>query len=350
MKGIYRVVDANANRAAEGIRVLEDAARFLFDDEQLVYDLRTIRHGIRNEVTGILDKCLDSRNSSGDVGLNVSLEKGMDRRNGLSQLIAANFKRVQEALRNLEENLKLINMYDASKRLESLRFETYTLEKRFYEKKSTKGKLEKLNTDLYCITSEQHSLGRNNIEVVKNMLEAGVKIIQYREKKISIRQKYTECIEIRKLTCHAGAAFIVNGHADIAIIVNADGVHLEQNDIPVPEVRKLLGSEMIIGISTHSPEQALIAVKQGADYITVGPIYKSFTKENAFEPAGLDYLDYVVENIDLPFVATGGINEHNIMEIAAHGARCVAPVTEITGSKDIKGKILSLRKKMHSVL
>ena len=195
---------------------------------------------------------------------------------------------------------------------------------------------------LYGLTAEKFSLGRNNVDVVRAMLDAGVRIIQYREKTKKMGAKYEECLQLRAMTREAGAAFIVNDDIDLALLVGADGVHVGQEDLPVGAVRTLVGEKMAIGLSTHSPEQARAAVAHGADYIGVGPIFATQTKDDVCAPVGLEYLDFVVREIDLPFVAIGGIKEHNLAEVAAHGARCLALVTEITQAQDIKKKIASL--------
>lgn len=192
---------------------------------------------------------------------------------------------------------------------------------------------------LYCLTAEKLSAGRGNIEIVRAMLAAGVKIVQYREKTKMMGEKYEQCLALRELTRQAGAALIVNDDIDLALLVRADGVHVGQEDLPVPAVRRLVGESMAIGLSTHSPEQARAAVAAGADSIGVGPIFRTFTKEDVCEPVGLEYLDFVAANIDLPFVAIGGIKAHNIGEVAAHGAGCVALVSEIVGAPDIGMRI-----------
>ncbi len=196
---------------------------------------------------------------------------------------------------------------------------------------------------LYCITGEAFSRGRINAHVVREMIAAGVKIIQYREKEKSGRDKYRECREIRKMTEDAGVVFIVNDDVDIAVMAKADGVHIGQDDLPIEEVRKLVGGDMIIGLSTHAPEQAREALAKGADYIGVGPIFRTFTKSDVCEPVGLEYLDYVVAACSIPFVAIGGIKEHNIAEVAAHGARLICAVTEILEADDIRQTIIALR-------
>ncbi len=199
---------------------------------------------------------------------------------------------------------------------------------------------------LYCITGEAFSKGRTNIQVVRKMIGAGVKIIQYREKEKNARDKYRECREIRKMTEDAGVTFIVNDDVDIAMMVKADGIHIGQDDLPLEEVRKLVGGDMIIGLSTHAPEQAREALAKGADYIGVGPIFRTFTKRDVCEPVGFEYLDYVVANCPIPFVAIGGIKEQNIGGVAAHGARLICTVTEILEADDIQGKIRALLKVM----
>lgn len=204
----------------------------------------------------------------------------------------------------------------------------------------------RFTTDLYCITAEEHSLGRSNIEVVENMITAGVKIIQYREKDKKMKAKYQECQIIREMTGQAGVTFIINDDIELAILVGADGVHIGQEDLPIEQVRQLVGEKMIIGLSTHSPAQAQEAVARGADYIGVGPIFKTATKKDVCQPVGLAYLEYVIKNITIPFVAIGGIKVNNIAEVAKLGAGCIAVVTDVTTARDIPERINELKNNM----
>lgn len=208
-----------------------------------------------------------------------------------------------------------------------------------------KMKTEVLPQGLYGITAEKFSLGRSNIQVVKQMIEGGLKVIQYREKSNtkSAKNILEECRQIRDLTRAAGVTFIVNDHVDVAMLVDADGVHVGQDDLPVTEVRKLLGKEKIIGLSTHSPAQAEEAVQLGADYIGVGPIFATKTKDDVCAPVGFDYLDWVLGNISLPFVAIGGIKRHNLKENAARGVKSSCLVTEIVGAENIVARIAELQ-------
>lgn len=201
-------------------------------------------------------------------------------------------------------------------------------------------------TDLYCLTAFEHSLGRNNLEVIREMLEAGIKIIQYREKDFKMKQKYYECVAIREMTMDYKATFIVNDDLDLALAVGADGIHIGQDDLPVQQVRKLVGNRMLIGLSTHSPAQAMAAIAEGVDYIGVGPIYRTYTKKDVCAPVGLDYLRFAAKNVSIPWVAIGGIKEDNVTEIIENGARMVAMVTEITGAEDIKAKINAIRQRI----
>lgn len=201
--------------------------------------------------------------------------------------------------------------------------------------------------DLYGITDSRLSLGRPVAEVVSALLDAGLRIIQYREKNKSAREMLTECYDLRALTNKAKACFIVNDHIDIALLCGADGVHVGQDDLPVASVRELVGPDMIIGLSTHSPSQAQAALSAGADYIGVGPIYATTTKEDVVAPVTLEYLDWVVANLDIPFVAIGGIKAHNIGEVIKHGAKCCALVSELVGAKDIAKKVDEVRKSMY---
>jgi thiamine-phosphate pyrophosphorylase len=214
---------------------------------------------------------------------------------------------------------------------------------------SKQGLVGLLEADLYGITAEEYSLGRGNIEVVSQMIAAGIRVIQYREKEKSDRKMYEECLKIRELSRAAKVTFIVNDRVDIALLVGADGVHLGQDDLHPEVARDMIGEKMIIGLSTHSPVQAEAAERLGVDYIGVGPIFATNTKKDAVVPVGLEYLEYVVENSTLPFVALGGIKEHNIAEVYRRGARCIALVSEIVGVRDIDAKVRALRKAMEKM-
>lgn len=195
------------------------------------------------------------------------------------------------------------------------------------------------NPNLYCLTAEHLSLGRKNIDLVKEMLENGVKIIQYREKKKSLREKYEEAKKLRDLTAKYSALLIINDHLDLCKIVSADGIHLGQEDYPITIARDFLGDDYIIGITVHNKEQIKTGYKERADYLGLGPIFESFTKQNPHPPIGLEILKWAIKNFDIPIVAIGGIKETNLPLVLEQGAKCVAMVTEIVSSPNVSEKI-----------
>jgi thiamine-phosphate pyrophosphorylase len=199
------------------------------------------------------------------------------------------------------------------------------------------------DTDIYCITDSRQSLGRSNVETVRLMLEAGARIIQYREKDLKAGRMLEECLEIRALTREREVCFLVNDHLDIALLSDADGAHIGQDDIPLPEARRLLGQKRVIGVSTHRWSEAEAAIAGGADYIGVGPIFPTATKSST-PPVGYAYLEEAAAKCPIPFVTIGGINEKTIAGVVERGARCCAVVSAITLSDDIAGKIKLLRK------
>lgn len=205
-------------------------------------------------------------------------------------------------------------------------------------------------TDIYALTDSRLSLGRSIQDVVTALLRANIKIIQYREKNASAKIMLEECTLIRRLTLEANACFIVNDHVDIAMLVDADGVHVGQDDLPIASVRKLLGTDKIVGVSTHSPAQAQKAQADGADYIGVGPIFPTKTKVDVCAAVGFEYLDWIVANCKIPFVAIGGIKQKSIANIANHGAYCCALVSEIVGAEDIVKKVEEIKLEMHKGL
>lgn len=201
--------------------------------------------------------------------------------------------------------------------------------------------------DVYPVTCECLSAGRSNLEVLEAVIAGGARIIQLREKDHCVRDLYDLALKFREITARAGVLLIINDHVDIALAAEADGVHLGQEDLPLPAARKL-GPELLIGASTHCLEDALRAQKQGADYINVGPIFPTTTKGGISRFLGPETIALIGKDIEIPFTVMGGIKESNIDEVLARGARRVAMVTTITQAADIAGKVRSLREKIKS--
>lgn len=185
---------------------------------------------------------------------------------------------------------------------------------------------------LYLITDRDIAC-LSNLKIAKAALSAGVKVIQLREKRLSKKEIFSEAVSIRDLTRSHNATFIVNDYIDIALAVDADGIHLGQDDMPMKEARRLLGSKKIIGISTHSVKQALRAQEEGADYIGFGPIFLTTTKE-AGRPKGLKMLEEVRRNVSIPIAAIGGITPDTASDVLSAGADAIA-----VGSAILRGDI-----------
>ncbi len=201
--------------------------------------------------------------------------------------------------------------------------------------------------DIYPVTCERLSSGRSNLEVLKAVIQGGAKIIQLREKEYSGRKLYNLALKFREITAKAEVLLIINDHVDIAMAVRADGVHLGQDDFPLNAARKI-APELLIGASTHSLQEAIQAQKEGADYINIGPIFTTGTKEGIEHFLGPEAIAAISPEINVPFTVMGGISESNIDQVLANGARRVAMVTTITQAPDITAKVRALKKKIQS--
>ncbi len=199
--------------------------------------------------------------------------------------------------------------------------------------------------DVYPVTCEELSKGRSNLEILEAVIQGGSQIIQLREKDYSKRDLYNLALKFREITTRAGVLLMINDHVDVALSVEADGVHLGQDDLPLPVARQL-APELLIGASTHSLEQALQAEKDGADYINIGPIFSTQTKEGVGHSLGPGAISEISPQIKVPFTVMGGINEENIDQVLAQGARRVAMVTAITKAADIAASVRLLKERI----
>jgi thiamine-phosphate pyrophosphorylase len=199
--------------------------------------------------------------------------------------------------------------------------------------------------DIYPVTCERLSAGRSNLEVLKAVIAGGARIIQLREKEYSGKKIYDLALKFREITTRAGVLLIINDHVDIAMAVEADGVHLGQDDLPLNAAKKI-APELLIGASTHSLPEAIQAQKEGADYINIGPIFPTGTKEGIKRFLGPEAIAAISPRIDVPFTVMGGISGSNIDQVLTNGARRVAMVTAITQAPDITAKVRALREKI----
>lgn len=327
-----RIIDANLNRATEGLRVIEEIARFILSDAELSARLKTIRHELQKFFDVEYDILIDSRDTLNDVGCNII---NPDKKESLDSIFKANFKRVEEAFRVLNQYASLDDSY---------RYRIYTIEKEMRSKLKLDYKKIFLNDKkLYLVTnSDNFESDEIFLDKVALSIKSGVDIVQLREKNTTSKRFIYLAQRIRELTSHFGAAFIVNDRVDIAKISNADGVHLGQDDIPVSYAREILGDNAIIGVSTHCPEHAKKAITDGADYIGVGPVFKTPTKPSK-DPVGLEYVKWAADNVNIPFFAIGSIDTANIKEVVQAGAKRVAVIRAIMYADDIESNCKILK-------
>ncbi|PIS31402.1 thiamine phosphate synthase [Candidatus Saganbacteria bacterium CG08_land_8_20_14_0_20_45_16] len=333
-KSIKRIIDANINRAVEGVRVIEEISRFVLEDKKTTGELKHIRSVLR-----LLAKelgVLNNRKISTDVGKD-SFSKTEARRETLLDIFAANIKRVQEALRVLEEFSKL-TAPKAGQTFKKIRFQIYELEKVLFAKLS---KRLKLDFNLYLVTDPQF----DHIKGAKAAIAGGVKIIQLRDKGGDKKKYLGLAKKMRALTSSAGVTFIVNDYVDIAKEVGADGVHVGQDDLKkttVAKIRKVLGDDKIIGVTTRDLEQAKKAEKDGADYVSLGPIFKTPSKPGV-EPRGVKKLAQVVKALRIPVVAIGGIDQSNVKQVLGTGCSRFAVIRAVLKHKSPASAIKKLQ-------
>ena len=200
---------------------------------------------------------------------------------------------------------------------------------------------------LYCFSPGNFLMGRDPIEMVADQIKGGADIIQLREKDMPKREKLGLGLAIRKVTTQEGVLFIVNDDIDLALILDADGVHLGQDDIPIKYARPLL-KDKIIGISTHSLDQAREAIDSGADYIGIGPVFKTGTKIKADPVVGIDLILTAKSLSPIPVIAIGGIGGKNIDLLVRRRIKRVAIISDILSSKNIEAKTRTLKEKLKS--
>lgn len=325
----YRILDAGANRAREGLRVVEDFVRWAWNEGFLSQQLKDCRH----ELTAILRQLpqpilISARDTEQDVGTEIRTASEY-RRESPADVATASLKRVEEALRSLEEFSKVVDA-ELSPRLEKLRYRIYTLEKALQTTRAARLQLANQSVCLLATTSLcHHGLG----PAIRGALDGGVRMIQLREKNLSDRELLELAGYVRDWTNEFEALLIVNDRADIAAIAGADGVHLGQEDLSVAEARKILGPGKLIGVSTHSIAQARQAVLDGADYLGVGPVFPSSTKSFDEFP-GLNFVREVAAEISLPWFAIGGITSDRLPELQAAGALRVAVSSAICSAEE----------------
>ena len=331
-RAVYRIIDANFNRCREGLRVMEEFCRFGLDNAGFSSRCKELRHRLTRTV-GRFDgeKLIVCRDSVNDVGSTSCVKKQMTRTN-LKDCFLAAAKRAGEALRALAEAGQIVDA-EAAGEFERLRFEVYTLEKDVVG--AVWGSERFSNVRLYVLITVAHSDGYDKaIELTKQCASGGADCIQLRCKGIDDATVLEIATEFAQVCKAAGVMSIINDRSDIAIASGADGVHLGKGDIPIEHVRKLGARPMIIGVTTHNVQELEEAIKSGADYVGIGPMFGTVTKPE-LETAGLGYAEKAAQMLagtGVGHVAIGGIDIDNIDSVLATGIRAVAVCSAVTGA------------------
>ena len=318
---ILRIVDANANRASEALRTIEEHARFVLNDKYLSQSAKEMRHRLTTAVAAaaMIDR-VRARDRVADVGRELTTQQELQREN-VGSVVAAAFGRLQQALRCLEEYSKPI-LPTTAPLLEQLRYEGYDLQKGFLTVEDSVKRLQ--TARLYAIMDGQGNEAEFTNHVTQ-LEQAGVDAIQLRDKELDDGPLLQRAQLLRKIL-NQGAGrtlLIINDRPDIAVLSGADGVHLGQREMSVQQARRIVGTEALIGISTHSIAQVQRAIMDGANYIGCGPVFQSQTKSfNSFP--GLDFLEQVAAESALPAFAIGGIDPDNVSQVVTTGFTRIA--------------------------
>jgi thiamine-phosphate pyrophosphorylase len=318
-----RILDASANRAREALRVIEDYCRFALDDRFLSEQAKQLRHDLAEILTSLPPTLLlEARDTLGDVGTTLSTTREYQR-SRLAEVVRANLSRLQEALRSLEEYGKL-HSPRLGQGFEQVRYRCYTLERAVVL--GTQARQRLADARLYVLVSGAACTAALDW-TIQEAAAGGAQVIQLREKNLNDRELLERARKVRAWTRKAGVLFIMNDRPDIARLAEADGVHVGQEELPIKEVRRVLGPDALIGVSTHTIEQVRHAILEGASYLGVGPTFASSTKHFNGLP-GLDFVRAAAGETSLPAFVIGGINQNTLPAAVAAGARRVA-VSEV---------------------
>lgn len=331
--GVWRAIDASANRAGEALRVLEDVVRFVLDDAHLTQLAKGLRHDLAAVLAadGLRPRvCL--RDVRGDVGAGAVAAAALPRA-GAEDLVAANAARAAQALRSLQECAAVVAP-EAAGAFEPIRYRLYALERAARVSLAANGRLAGIR--LCVLVDGRSDLGAFE-RLVESLLEAGVRMIQIRDKHLpaaAVATRARQAVTIARRRHPDGAAIvIVNDRADVAAAVGADGVHTGADDLPTLLVRRVVGPGRLVGRTAHDVAEARAAVADGADYLGVGPCFPSATKSfDAFAPA--DFLRAVARETSLPAFAIGGITLERLAAVESHGFTRVAVASAVTAAAD----------------
>jgi thiamine-phosphate pyrophosphorylase len=331
--GVWRAIDAAANRAAEALRVVEDAVRFVLDDRRLTSMAKEMRHELAALLAAppLRDR-VRSRDVAGDVGAGLEAAAAM-RRSSVTDLVAANASRAAQALRSLAE-CTAVAAPEAARGFERLRYRLYELERGALVAVRARDRLAGVNV---CVLVEGGDDAAAFTRLVESLVEAGVRMLQIRDKRLDspalVDRVRRALVVARRRPPEEQVLVIVNDRIDVAAAVGAAGGHVGAADLPVPLARRVLGPDAVLGRTAHDVAEARAAAAAGADYLGVGPCFASATKAfEAFAPP--EFLRTVAAEISLPTFAIGGVTLERLDALAALGIRRVAVAAAVTAAAD----------------
>jgi thiamine-phosphate pyrophosphorylase len=328
-----RIIDANINRLGEGLRVLEEFARLTLNNTDLTQQLKNMRHKMVNVGEDLQKQLLQARDAADDVGSRMDAE-GDNKTRDISSMIIANARRAQESLRVLEEMSKHPGLGLDSEEYRKFRFELYTIEKSLLFGVLRKEKIQKL-TGLYVVIDTEWLKGRSPVDVTEQAIRGGANIIQLRCKERNIREFLSIARDLKNICVEKDILFIINDSLEVALAIGADGLHLGQEDLPVAIARKMIPIDMLLGCSVSTVDEAGKALADGADYLGVGAVFSTATKESAGS-VGVERIKEIKQAVGLPLVAIGGINKDNLKGVIQAGADAAAVISAVMGAADIE--------------
>lgn len=340
---VARILDANANRCGEALRVLEEHARFVLDDARLTLGIKQVRHDFAAIIAALPVATLRSaRDVGGDVGTHLSTPREATRKSP-EDVAAAAARRAAESLRCLEEYAKLIDGSPAAG-FERLRYRVYEIEQDMLvaprrRRQLHAARLHVLLTEALC--------RRPWLDVAAAAIDGGADVLQLREKTLPDRELLERADRLRELAHARGALLIINDRADIARIADADGAHMGQDDLPVPAARRVLGAGRVVGRSTHSIEQFRTALADRPDYVAVGPMFPSPTKPADHVP-GPAFAAAALKASELPLVAIGGVTSAGARVLREAGVRCVAVCQAVISDESPRQRCEEIRSALDS--
>lgn len=342
-RAVYRIIDANFNRAREAARVIEEFCRFALNSAELSERAKQLRHELSAAISKLdAGRLLSSRDTLGDVGVGKKIDKQLER-SDLKSTFTAACKRLTEALRTLTEMTQTQNR-SVAQIIEKLRFDAYALEKDIVLFAEPAEKFKRVK--LYVIISS--NLPADIIYLMQASIAGGADCVQLRSKNINDETLFAVAVEFVKICKDAGVLSIINDRVDVAVAAGADGVHLGQNDLPIEQVRKLQLAPLIIGKSTHSLEQLQTACKAQPTYVSLGPVFSTGTKPEA-SPVGLDYVRQATQQLadtGISHVAIGGITLDNVEDVLRAGAKAIAVCSAATEVKNPTAACQALKEKI----